>query len=159
MSETQTGGRAEGGAPGPARWRKRPVVVEAIQWTGANEAEVREFTGSGYFAAVPPIDRAEDPDMTAEVYDKLHGTWVHVYDSQWIIRGVKGEFYPCAADVFAATYEPADADPDLLADVEGEMGGAVELAQTWAVTPGTITYADAARFMLDALGYGPGGRS
>ena len=28
----------------------------------------------------------------------------------WIIKGVKGEFYPCKPDIFAATYEPADAD-------------------------------------------------
>ena len=69
------------------------------------------------------------------------------------------EKHPCKPDVFAATYEPAGDDPDRLADVEGEMGGAVELAQTWAVMPGTITYADAARFMLDALGYGPGGQT
>jgi hypothetical protein len=90
------------------RWRKKPVEVSAIQWTGANLAEVQAFTGPGYFGAVPPEDRDEDPDMTAEVYDKLHSTWVHVYDGQWIIRGVQGELYPCAEDVFAATYEPAE---------------------------------------------------
>lgn len=93
--------------PGVVRWRKRPVVVSAIQWTGANLAEVQAFTGGGDFDAVPHEDRSEDPDMTAEVFDKLHSTWVHVYDGQWIIRGVQGELYPIAADVLAATYEPA----------------------------------------------------
>lgn len=92
--------------PEVTRWRKRPVEVEAVQWTGTNLAEVQVFAGGGYFDAVDPEDRTEDPDQTAEVYDKLHGTWVHVYDGQWIIRGVRGELYPCAGDVFAATYEP-----------------------------------------------------
>jgi len=89
------------------RWRKKPVEIDAIQWTGDNLAELEEFCGTGYFEAVPPEDRDPDPDMTAQVYDKLHGTWVHVYDGQWVIRGIQGEHYPVAADVFAATYEPA----------------------------------------------------
>ena len=160
MSETTTGGRAEGGAPGPARWRKKPVEVQAVQWTGDNADEIFEFAGCDHFDVLDEPDRAnsDDPEATAAVFDKLHSTWVLVKDGQWIIRGVKGEFCPCDDEVFAATYEPADG-PDRLADVEGEMGGAVRLAQTWAVMPGTITYADAARFMLDALGYGPGGQT
>ena len=90
---------------GAARYRKRPVEVEAIRWTGANLAEVQEFCG-GRFLAVQP--GGEDPDQTAEVYDKLHGTWMHVYDGQWVIRGIQDEFYPVAADVFTATYEPVN---------------------------------------------------
>lgn len=94
----------------PARFRKKPVTIEAIQWTGSNLDAVLDFTGPAYFGAVPPEDRDPDPDQTGEVYDKLHGTWVHVYDGQWIIRGVQGELYPCAADVFAATYDPVAGD-------------------------------------------------
>ena len=93
--------------PGVTRYRKKPVEVEAVRWTGGNLAEVQAFCDPGYFDAVPPEDRDPDPDMTAQVYDKLHGTWVHVHDGQWVIRGIQGELYPCAADVFAATYEPA----------------------------------------------------
>lgn len=90
------------------RWRKRPVVIEAVQWTGSNLSEVEAFCDPGYFGAVAPEDRAEDPERTAEVYDRLHGTWVGVYDGQWVIRGVQGELYPIAPDVLAATYEPAE---------------------------------------------------
>ena len=88
-------------------WRKKPVTIEAVRWTGSNETEVQAFAGPGYFEAVPPEDRDPDPDMTGQVYDKLHGTWVHVYDGQWIIRGVKGELYPIADDVLRETYDPA----------------------------------------------------
>ena len=99
----------------PQRWRKRPVTVEAVQWTGGNEAEVTEFARAdahgSHFDVLDDEDRenCDDPQATAQVYDKLHSTWVLVYDGQWIIKGVKGEFYPCAADVFTETYEPAEA--------------------------------------------------
>lgn len=89
-----------------ARYRKRPIVVDAIQWTGDNLWEVQEFAGGGtYFWNLDPVDAGDDPEMTAEVYDKLHSTWVGVYTGQWIIRGIQGELYPCADDVFAETYE------------------------------------------------------
>jgi hypothetical protein len=87
--------------------RKKPVEVQAIQWTGANIDEIFEFTGCDKFDLLDEQQRRDgaDPDATAAVFDVLHSTWVLVYDGQWIIRGVKGEFYPCAADVFAETYE------------------------------------------------------
>lgn len=62
--------------------RKRPVDVQAVRWTGDNEAE-----------------------LTGSVFDDLHSTWVGVKTGQWIIRGVKGEFYPCDPEVLAETYE------------------------------------------------------
>jgi hypothetical protein len=90
-------------------YRKKPVVIEAIQWTGANLDEIQALTGRAAFDVLDEHDRVncDDPAATATVFDKLHSTWVLVYDGQWIIQGVKGEFYPCAADVFAETYEAA----------------------------------------------------
>lgn len=99
-----------GGEPGVQRFRKKPVVVEAIQWTGGNGPAVLAFAG-GHFATVDPEDRGDDAERTAEVFDVLHGTWVGLRDGQWVIRGVKGELYPCDAEVLAETYEPvADAE-------------------------------------------------
>lgn len=91
------------------RYRKRPIIVEAVRWTGDNLAEVEALAG-GKFEVTDPEDRAgsDDPESTASVLDSLHSTWVLVYDGDWIIKGIKGEFYPCRPDVFAATYEPAD---------------------------------------------------
>jgi hypothetical protein len=86
------------------RFRKRPVVVEAIRWTGDNEAEVREFAG-GLFGTVTPEARVGGPGITAEVLDKLHSTWVGVKTGQWVVRGVKGEFYPIDQEVLEETYE------------------------------------------------------
>lgn len=87
------------------RFRKKPVEVTAVQWTGGNEAELRAFAGD-LFEAVEPEDRGDDPAQTATVMDTLHNTWVRVYDGQWIIKGVKGEFYPIDGAVLAETYEP-----------------------------------------------------
>ncbi|MDX3639301.1 hypothetical protein [Streptomyces sp. MB09-02B] len=89
------------------RRRKRPTVVDTIQWTGTNEADVRAFAGAIHFHTVGPEDRyrVEDPDITAEVWDELHSTWVGVKTGQHIVRGVKGEYYPIAEDVLTETYE------------------------------------------------------
>lgn len=89
------------------RYRKRPVAVDTVQWTGHNEAELAAFTNHR-FEVVPPEDRAENPEITAQVYDVLHSTWVGVYTGQHVVRGVKGEFYPIAEDVLGDTCDPVD---------------------------------------------------
>lgn len=89
------------------KYRKKPVVIEAVQYVDesyASFAKVRKLAGK-HFTIVEPEDRLEDPDIVAQVYDKLHATWVGVKVGQWIIKGVQGEFYPCDSEVFDATYE------------------------------------------------------
>ena len=89
-----------------ALYRKKPVEVDAIQWTGDNRNEMWAFARDK-FDVTHPDDRqySDDPNATAAVMDDLHSTWVLVYDGDYIIRGIKGEFYPCRPDVFAQTYE------------------------------------------------------
>ena len=97
------------------KYRKRPVEVDTIRWTGDNEQAVQAFTGGpSTFYALDPADRenSDDPEATATVYDKLHSTWILVYTGQHIVRGVKGELYPIAEDVLAETYEPVDSAPN-----------------------------------------------
>lgn len=86
--------------------RKKPIVVEAVQWTGNNADAMQAFAGEN-FEVVDPIDRhlLDDPNATASILDRLHSTWVLVFANDWIIKGVKGEFYPCNNDVFQETYE------------------------------------------------------
>jgi hypothetical protein len=88
------------------RFRSKPVEIEAIQFTGDNEAEVIDFT-DGHFHVLADDDRenCDDPEATAEVFDDLHSTWVLVYTGNWIIRGTKREYYPCNEEVFAQKYE------------------------------------------------------
>ncbi|OKI47219.1 hypothetical protein [Micromonospora sp. CB01531] len=88
-------------------FRKKPVEIQAMQWTGENSGDLYRFA-AGHFAVMDEQDRAnsDDPEATAQIFDVLHSTWVLVYTGDWIIRGVKGEMYPCRPDVFEATYEP-----------------------------------------------------
>jgi hypothetical protein len=88
------------------KFRKKPVEVDAVQWTGDNTAELHEFAETN-FDVLGPEDRAncDDPEATAQIFDRLHSTWVLVQTGDFIVRGVQGELYPCRLDVFEATYE------------------------------------------------------
>lgn len=86
------------------RFRKRPVEIEAVRFDGTNHNAISAFT-DGWFWPVDPCDRGDDPDIVAQVYDKLHSTWVGVKVGNWIARGVAGEHYPIDAAIMADTHE------------------------------------------------------
>jgi hypothetical protein len=91
------------------RFRKRPVVVDAIQWAGTNIDEVREFTKLANVIIEDKIGSSADGNGYPQRYIKiviitLEGA-MSVSEGDWIIRGVKGEFYPCKPDIFEQTYE------------------------------------------------------
>lgn len=85
---------------GPGRFRKMPVEIDAVLWDGQEDTLdiiVRWSSGAelkvasrewGYTLTIPTLEG----EMNASLGD-------------WIIRGVKGEVYPCKPDIFAATYE------------------------------------------------------
>ncbi len=83
-----------------SKFRKKPVVIEAICWDGTNDHEVSAF-------GVPHVERKkpyEDPRLKVRT---LGGDML-ASPSDWIIKGVKGELYPCKPDIFEATYEPVE---------------------------------------------------
>lgn len=88
------------------RFRKKSVVVEALQWGGFGDP----FT----FAEVVPLEaRFFAPCNGCRGQFEGHG-WLNTLEGghrvcpgDWIIKGVKGEFYPCKPDIFEATYEAA----------------------------------------------------
>lgn len=79
-------------------YRKKPIEVEAVQWNPAIEQyidTILNWIGSdNYFIA----DTGQLSVLT------LEGP-LTVSDDDWIIKGIKGEFYPCKPDIFTATYE------------------------------------------------------
>lgn len=82
------------------KYRKKPVVIEAVQFlpNTASRAAVRAFLGP---AARYDLDR--DVFLIPTLEGVMELRW-----EDWAIKGVKGEFYPCKPDIFAATYEPVE---------------------------------------------------
>jgi hypothetical protein len=96
--------------PDIEEWRRRPAVVRMLRWDGSNEAQLDEFTVGG-FRVIRPGDRDAAPGITAEVWDKLHSTWVGAKTGQFVVCGVLGEFYPLDETARAASYDPAETGP------------------------------------------------
>ena len=83
------------------KYRKRPIVVEAAQFTEGSKDMVCNWVGGLCDADTEegrPVLRIQtlEGEMTAQLGD-------------WVIKGVQGEFYPCKPDIFGASYEPVEA--------------------------------------------------
>lgn len=78
------------------KYRKKPVEIEAVRWTGSNISEVKRFMNNAVIAFneqnLKISIKTLEGVITASPYD-------------YIIKGVKGEFYPCKPDIFEETYE------------------------------------------------------
>lgn len=83
------------------KFRKKPVVIEAVQFTGDNCIQILSWMG------IPESDNPELHTTDCPVIHTLEGDLV-AETGDWIIKGVKGEFYPCKPDIFTATYELAE---------------------------------------------------
>jgi len=90
---------------GVARYRKRPVEIQAIRWVGDDIQAVMDFVGDGGTRVLKGT--GDDPDML-QVLVKLERSWVNVPRGHWLIRGLRGEFYPCDHEVFTATYDAVE---------------------------------------------------
>ena len=82
-------------------YRKKPVVIEAIQFNRNNITEVEAFTE--YAAHTFQIERRIDGIATC-IIPTLEGQHIAT-EGDFIIKGVQGEFYPCKPDIFEKTYE------------------------------------------------------
>lgn len=76
------------------KFRKKPVVIEAIQFIGTNMAEIEMFVDCGRYGEDDThfFIKTLEGEMRADLND-------------WIIKGVNGEFYPCKPEIFEKTYE------------------------------------------------------
>lgn len=88
------------------KYRKLPVVVEAIQWKGDNLKEVIEMIGlndSVKHLSWSEYEKLADENKKLKIFT-LEGTMMASI-GDWIIKGVNGEAYPCKPDIFEKTYE------------------------------------------------------
>lgn len=85
------------------KFRKKPVVIEAIQFTGYSSFAQMMNTWMG------PFDSVVDGNGDKENFfiETLEGDPC-VTRGDWVIKGIKGEFYPCKSDIFEMTYEACE---------------------------------------------------
>ena len=87
------------------KYRKKPVVIEAVRFRQDNVTEVIEWIAlDGAHQATRNTSDVTDDALYIET---LEGT-MRADLGDWIIKGIKGEFYPCKPDIFDATYEPVE---------------------------------------------------
>lgn len=79
-----------------AKYRKKPVVIEAVQYDGSSKS----------------VDEIMDMGGTEGINNSPEGLYITTLEGtmradkgDFIIKGVKGELYPCKPDIFEATYE------------------------------------------------------
>ena len=82
------------------KYRKKPVVIEAVQITDATFDDPHPNPEHIVGVIYDPIPRQA---IIKTLEGEMRGNI-----GDWIIKGVKGELYPCRDDIFAATYDPAE---------------------------------------------------
>lgn len=85
------------------KYVKKPVEIEAVQWAGVNFEEIKEFVGESLIYNTPDM-QSEGIGYANIGIKTLEGNHF-VSDGDYIIKGIKGEFYPCKPDIFEETYD------------------------------------------------------
>ena len=92
------------------KYRKKPVVIDAVQYIGTNREEVEAFVGKKLdceLESETAYEAGQGPPIFSLIIETLEGNH-KAMPNDYIIRGVKGEYYPCKPDVFDLTYEKAE---------------------------------------------------
>ena len=90
-----------------AKYRKKPVVIEAMQYHGTSSQfeELKVFVGESLFVDMKTKSRL-DTGIKIRTLEGDHA----ICKGDFVIKGVKGEFYPCKPDIFGQTYELVEGD-------------------------------------------------
>ena len=81
-------------------FRKKPVVIEAVQYDGTDS--IKDFAEDSVGMNLNPTSKRYSPTIKT-----MEGV-LHVSLWDWVIKGVSNEFYPCKPDIFEKTYEPVN---------------------------------------------------
>lgn len=81
------------------KYKKKPVVIEAVRWTGSNFSEIKKFMGDTVIAFNEQSLKISVKTLEGVITASLN---------DYIIKGVAGEFYPCKPKIFEETYEEVE---------------------------------------------------
>lgn len=88
------------------KYRKKPVAIEAIQWTGSNLEEIKAFVGQDLIYDIYDAAwKAEQAPPYISIKIKTLEGVMSASVGDYIIKGVDGEFYPCKPDIFEKMYD------------------------------------------------------
>lgn len=107
------------------KFRKKPVVIEAVRYRAGEQP--------GEFAADVIAGNIRYPEDGTMLIKTLEGEMC-AQPGDWIIRGVKGELYPCKPDIFAATYEPAEGTSaaEVIGQALGLLASTIKSGEPWS---------------------------
>jgi len=92
------------------KFRKKPVEYYACQFTGNNSSEIEQWS-EGKVIASPVLEPTDDNPTGAYLQiETLEGTMTAIV-SDWVIKGTKGEFYPCKPDIHKNIADPVEEKP------------------------------------------------
>ena len=82
------------------KYVKRPVIIEAIEFDGSEESEkeIRDWSEGNVGKSA----------LTDELFVRTLEGFLKIQKGDFVIKGIKGEFYPCKPDIFYATYDKVD---------------------------------------------------
>jgi hypothetical protein len=90
-----------------SKFRKMPVIIEAVQLLWENWSEMCEHAGVGSLEDGKPQGKLLEGNRMGMSIPTLEGV-MEAQHGDWIIKGIQGEIYPCKPDIFEATYEAVD---------------------------------------------------
>lgn len=99
-----------------SKFRKKSIVIEAIQFTGTNSGELHEFSNG---AIQEPVGKDY---MEIETLEGV----MRVSLNDYVIKGINGEFYPCKPDIFDKTYEKADTEKTFMEQLQADASDLLE---------------------------------
>lgn len=87
------------------KYRKKPVVIDAIQWGGGETQILDNFCGKNWTRADAVDEQGPEDKENIVIWNTMEKQWLNLPLNHWLIRGVGGEFYPCDPDIFEKTYD------------------------------------------------------
>lgn len=88
-----------------AKYRTKPCEIEAIQYTGDNLDEIVAFTEKQAYWGLKPMRNGDHIWASGALFIRTLEGEMEASEGDYIIRGLRGEYYPCKPDVFAKKYE------------------------------------------------------